>query len=158
METVKEAKYYNQLKDKKVQCLLCPQNCIIGPGRNGLCKVRRNLNGKLYAENYGVISAMHLDPVEKKPLYHFYPGRNIFSIGTVGCNMHCLFCQNSEISQVSVKDAAGFIQHVSVAEIVDKALNIPENIGIAYTYNEPGIRGYGLSTLWKLQGWLIRKA
>ena len=139
MRTVKEALYYNKLKDKKVQCLLCPQNCIIGPGRTGLCKVRGNQDGKLIAENYGEISAIHLDPVEKKPLYHFFPGRNILSIGTVGCNMHCLFCQNSEISQVGVKNAPGLTQQVSAEKMVDKALKTPVNRGIAYTYNEPVI-------------------
>jgi len=139
MQIKKEAQYYKKLPDGKVQCLLCPQYCIIGDGRAGLCKVRRNHVGKLIAENYGVVAAMHLDPIEKKPLYHFYPTGNIFSIGTVGCNMHCLFCQNSEISQTGVIKGSNNFPYVTAQEIVDKALNTKENFGIAYTYNEPGI-------------------
>jgi len=138
MEPQVEAQHYSKLKDQKVQCLLCPQNCILGPGKAGLCQVRRNIGGILYAENYGMIAAKHLDPIEKKPLYHFYPGRGIFSIGTVGCNMHCLFCQNCEISQTSVQ-AARFLKYMNPEDVVKEALSYTESIGIAYTYNEPGV-------------------
>jgi pyruvate formate lyase activating enzyme len=92
----------------------------------------------LYAENYGMVAAKHVDPIEKKPLYHFYPGRGIYSIGTVGCNMHCLFCQNCEISQTSVK-AARFLKYMEPGDVVKEARAHPESIGIAYTYNEPGV-------------------
>ena len=134
----KEASYYQKIGNNKVQCLLCPQNCIIGEEKIGLCRVRKNVKGSLIAENYGMVSAKHLDPIEKKPLYHFHPGRNILSIGTVGCNMHCLFCQNSDISQVGASDA-NFLKYYSPEKIVKEALSIEGNIGIAYTYNEPGI-------------------
>lgn len=138
MAFTREASFYQKLGTKKVQCLLCPQNCIIGPEKTGLCKVRRNSNGVLLSENYGMISAKHSDPIEKKPLYHFFPGKEIFSIGTVGCNMHCLFCQNSEISQTCVLEA-GFLKYIKPEDIIKEAQSISKNIGIAYTYNEPGI-------------------
>jgi len=99
--------------------------------------VRRNVDGKLIAENYGLVSAMHVDPVEKKPLYHFYPGRPILSLGTAGCNLHCVFCQNWEISQATVDEIP--LRHLSPAEAVQAAKQTAENIGIAYTYNEPVI-------------------
>ena len=134
----KEASYYQKIGNNKVQCLLCPQNCIIGEDKIGLCRVRKNDKGSLIAENYGMISAKQIDPIEKKPLYHFHPGKNIFSIGTIGCNMHCLFCQNSDISQVGKKEA-NFLKYHSPEKIVKEALSMEGNIGIAYTYNEPGI-------------------
>ncbi len=138
MDTKVEARYYSKLRDNKVQCLLCPQSCIIGPDKSGLCQVRSNMSGTLYSENYGMVSAKHVDPVEKKPLYHFYPGRGVFSIGTVGCNMHCLFCQNCEISQTSVSEAR-FLKYMTPSEVVREARSHPESLGIAYTYNEPGV-------------------
>ncbi len=92
----------------------------------------------LIAENYGKVSALHFDPVEKKPLYHFYPGRIIFSIGSTGCNLHCQFCQNSEISQTSPEDFYP-AQEYAPRDLVSLALQRKENIGIAYTYNEPAV-------------------
>jgi len=133
-----KASYYKEIGEKKVQCLLCPQNCIMGENKTGLCKVRKNINGDLYAENYGVVAARNIDPIEKKPLYHYHPGENIVSIGTVGCNMHCLFCQNCEISQVGISEAY-YAKYVEPEAIVKEAAGIENNIGIAFTYNEPGI-------------------
>ncbi|MDX2442828.1 MAG: AmmeMemoRadiSam system radical SAM enzyme [Bacteroidales bacterium] len=132
----KEASYYHHNKEFRVQCQLCPHNCIIKPGKSGICKVRKNIEGNLYAENYGLLSAKHMDPIEKKPLYHYFPGREVLSIGTLGCNLKCQFCQNCEISQTGITDTRLLNFH-SPEEIVQEALSIKDNIGIAYTYNEP---------------------
>jgi len=101
---MKEALYYQRLENQKVQCLLCPHHCIIAPGKRGICGVRENIEGTLYSLVYGKASSIALDPIEKKPLYHFYPGTAILSIGTVGCNFKCPFCQNWSISQVTPED------------------------------------------------------
>ncbi len=135
---MKEAEFYEQHKDNKVQCLLCPHNCIISNGKLGICKVRRNIDGKLIAENYGQVSSMAFDPVEKKPLYHFFPSKEILSIGTVGCNLKCSFCQNSEISQNSVKEYP-MLRYYDTDEVIKIAQSRAGNIGIAFTYNEPVI-------------------
>ncbi|MFN8258710.1 MAG: AmmeMemoRadiSam system radical SAM enzyme [Bacteroidales bacterium] len=132
---MKEALFYQELENEKVRCELCPHFCTINPGKTGNCKVRKNINGKLYSESYGKISGYHLDPIEKKPLYHFYPGKNILSFGSVGCNLHCKFCQNHEIAQSGVNDV--FLKELSPDSIANDALRRQNNIGIAYTYNEP---------------------
>jgi pyruvate formate lyase activating enzyme len=134
---MKEASFYRMRDDGKIGCFLCPDNCIITEGKRGACKVRRNIKGKLIAENYALITAAHTDPIEKKPLYHYYPGRPILSLGTAGCNLHCLFCQNWEISQSTVDEVP--LQKLSPEEAVQTALRTRDNIGIAYTYNEPVI-------------------
>ncbi len=134
---MKEAFFYQKKDNQKVQCSLCPDNCTIAEGRRGACKVRKNTKGMLIAENYSLISAIHTDPIEKKPLYHFYPGKPILSLGTAGCNLHCLFCQNYEISQSTVDDIP--LHFLSPEDAVNKALQISGNTGIAYTYNEPVI-------------------
>jgi len=131
-----EAQYYTKLDDNKVQCTLCPHDCVIKEGRSGICKVRANDKGRLITENYGKISGYHFDPIEKKPLYHFYPGKDILSIGSVGCNLHCQFCQNHEIAQTDVHNYP-YLKELSPGEIVNAALRQENNIGIAYTYNEP---------------------
>jgi pyruvate formate lyase activating enzyme len=131
-----EAQYYTKLTNQTVQCDLCPWNCILKPGQTGSCKVRSNENGKLVTHVFNKIAAFGIDPVEKKPLYHFYPGKNILSVGEVGCNLHCSFCQNHNISQCFASEFEGF-QEITPAQLVAKALKISRNIGIAYTYNEP---------------------
>jgi pyruvate formate lyase activating enzyme len=130
------ALYFENLTDDKVQCLLCPHKCVLKLGQTGICQVRSNRNNVLVSENYGKVSALHLDPIEKKPLYHFYPGSTILSIGSVGCNLQCNFCQNFDISQTGVVDFP-WLKEYSSEEIVKKALGTQENIGIAFTYNEP---------------------
>ena len=95
---MKEALYYKKFKNNKVQCQLCPNNCNIPNEGTGRCKVRKNINGKLYSIFYGKPCAVHIDPIEKKPLYHFLPGKKALSIATVGCNLRCSNCQNWEIS------------------------------------------------------------
>lgn len=128
-----EARYYKKLENNRVACQLCPQKCIIAIGGTGFCRVRVNQEGILYTKNYQQISSAAMDPVEKKPLYHFYPGQVIFSIGTVGCNFRCLFCQNWEIAQSEVPTRS-----LSPQEVVEYAREA-HSIGIAYTYNEPTI-------------------
>ena len=134
-----EAKYYVKLQDQKVKCLLCPHNCIIDNKKDGICKVRRNENEILTSLNYGVISSMGFDPIEKKPLYHFFPGSEILSIGSLGCNLKCQFCQNWQISQCGVEDFSRHQEIYTAERIVDFALTRKDNIGIAYTYNEPTV-------------------
>ena len=133
---MQEAHYYIKNIDGSVNCTLCPHQCKIPPGGEGLCKARENNGGILYSKVYGQLVAAHIDPIEKKPLYHFYPGSKILSIGTMGCNFHCSFCQNHAISQCS----PGVENNNSLftsTEIVHQAKGIPNNLGVAYTYNEP---------------------
>ena len=131
------ADFYSKEEDN-VRCLLCPHNCLIPNNKPGICKVRHNINGVLYTDVYGKIAALHSDPIEKKPLYHFYPGRKILSVGTIGCNFHCSFCQNYQLSQCKPSDSKGEY-NLSPHELVDWAQSIPGNLGIAYTYNEPTV-------------------
>jgi len=133
---MKKAVFFEKLGQKKVKCNLCPHHCLIDDGKSGICLVRKNIDGDLFSENYEKVSAISIDPIEKKPLYHFYPGKKILSIGSVGCNLKCKFCQNYEISQVTVDEFA-FLKSYTSEEIVQMALEKAENIGLAYTYNEP---------------------
>lgn len=125
----------------KVECEICPHHCKIEEGHLGLCRGRTNSNGKIICENYGRLTALALDPIEKKPLYHFTPGSRILSIGSYGCNLNCPFCQNCDISMVNGREIDSI--KVSCEELVRKAVSLQGkgNIGIAYTYNEPLI-GY----------------
>lgn len=131
-----EALFYTKLENQTVQCDLCPWFCILKPGQSGNCKVRNNESGTLVTQVFNKVAAMGIDPIEKKPLYHFYPGKTILSIGEVGCNLHCSFCQNYRISQCFATGFDGF-HEITSEKLVDRALQIPQNIGIAYTYNEP---------------------
>lgn len=135
---MKEASFYLKEGDGGVKCQLCPHQCTLIDGMSGICRVRRNLQGQLITENYGLLASVHLDPIEKKPLYHFYPGEKILSVGSVGCNMNCSFCQNCEISQVGVKEF-GLLKEYTPEELVKLAKSTTNNIGIAYTYNEPTV-------------------
>jgi pyruvate formate lyase activating enzyme len=122
--------------NNKIQCLLCPHYCKIAEGDTGICGVRKNSGKKIELITYGVISGHSLDPVEKKPLYHFFPGKNILSIGSYGCNMRCDFCQNWHISQ---NIAGEFSRRTSPEEILNETMSVSNNVGIAFTYNEPVI-------------------
>ena len=117
-----------------VQCHLCPNNCTLKPGARGMCKVRENRGGKLWTLVYGIPCAIHTDPIEKKPLFHFFPGISVFSLATAGCNLRCKFCQNWDISQSSPEELKNL--NLSPEEIVQevKRNKIPS---IAYTYSEP---------------------
>jgi pyruvate formate lyase activating enzyme len=118
----------------KVQCELCPKLCIIGPGQSGECRVRVNLDGVLRTVVYGYPCSASIDPVEKKPVFHFLPGTLIFSIATVGCNLHCKNCQNWEISQANPEDSRAFA--CPPAKVVALAKQY-KCLSIAYTYTEP---------------------
>ena len=118
----------------KLECLLCPHHCKLDIGKTGICGVRKNTGEKIELTTYGVLSGYSLDPVEKKPLYHFFPGHNILSIGSFGCNMKCDFCQNFHISQ---KVPESLVPEVTINKIIKDALSTEKNIGIAFTYNEP---------------------
>lgn len=128
---MKEAACYDKREDGRVHCHLCPHHCVIGEGRVGLCGVRRNRGGVLYSEIYEQVTSVAMDPIEKKPLYHFHPGSQILSLGTRGCNFACEFCQNWAISQ---EDAATSPLKSKAAVL---AAQREGSIGIAYTYNEP---------------------
>ncbi len=130
--SAREASYYERGKDSSVLCRLCPHACVIKPDRCGICQVRRNEGGVLYTDIYGEVSSIAMDPVEKKPLYHYYPGKMIFSIGTKGCNLKCPYCQNWQISQ----NPRARTRNYSPKDIVDLALQ-EKTFGIAYTYSEP---------------------
>lgn len=121
----------------KLKCNACHHHCNLSENQTGLCKARSNKNGKIVPINYGEITGLALDPIEKKPLNHFYPGSKILSVGSFGCNLKCSFCQNYEISTVGKDELK--TQHVTPENLVQIALDlIPRgNIGIAYTYNEP---------------------
>lgn len=140
---MKQALFYEKLKDQKVKCHLCNHYCLISNGRRGLCGVRENQDGKLYTLVYGKVIAQHIDPIEKKPLFHFLPGTESYSIATVGCNFRCSFCQNADISQAS-KEGYFFQkqeipgEEMTPEQIVHEAIhnNCPS---ISYTYTEPTI-------------------
>lgn len=125
----------------KAQCDICPHRCSIEEGHTGLCRARGNRNGVIVDENYGVVTSLALDPIEKKPLYRFFPGSRILSAGSYGCNLRCPFCQNHEISMCGPHDTSG--ARMAPETLVERALElIPRgNIGLAFTYNEPLI-GY----------------
>ena len=118
----------------EIQCQLCPKKCIINPGERGECKIRFNLNGKLITLTYGHPCAVHIDPIEKKPLFHFYPGEKILSIATAGCNLHCKNCQNWQISQANPEDIPSY--RLPPQDLVNLALKYNLSM-LAYTYTEP---------------------
>lgn len=129
-----ECRYYQRLDDGRVECTLCPHHCKIANGKTGICRSRRNKDGMLVSEVYGKPCSLAIDPIEKKPLYHFHPGTKCLSIACTGCNFRCLNCQNHEISQVSPADVGHY--DLSPQQVVDLCLghHCP---GIAYTYTEP---------------------
>jgi len=123
-----------------VTCELCPHNCAIPKNAAGFCGVRENVGGRLFAAGYGLVSAIALDPIEKKPLYRFHPGKHVLSVGGFGCNLNCPFCQNAAISRDYDSSRAECLSPERLAKLA--AQTVPDgNIGVAYTYNEPLI-GY----------------
>ncbi|MEA3447182.1 MAG: AmmeMemoRadiSam system radical SAM enzyme [Bacteroidota bacterium] len=132
----KEAYFYKIRKDGKALCQLCPQACVLEENEMSMCGTRMLIDGKLWALSYGQIIAGHIDPVEKKPIYHFMPGSEVYSIGTAGCNMHCKNCQNSDISQASNPVKPSRI--ITPKQIVDNVASHGLQ-SIAYTYTEPTI-------------------
>jgi pyruvate formate lyase activating enzyme len=135
---MKEAMLYERLPDGKVRCNLCAHRCVIADGRKGICQVRENRDGTLYTLVYGRVITQHVDPIEKKPLLHFYPGTRAYSIATVGCNFRCRWCQNWEISQMVRERHLVMGEEVSPEEIASAAKRSGCR-SIAYTYTEPTI-------------------
>lgn len=129
-----EAVLQEKKENGKVLCTACARLCLIGPGQNGFCGIRKNIDGNLHLLTYGRPYGLHVDPIEKKPVLHMYPGYNVLSFGTTGCNFACQYCQNYDMSQR--RDVAG--AHMSPEEIVDAAVESGCQ-GIAYTYNEPTV-------------------
>lgn len=128
-------KYQNILTNGKIQCNICPRNCQIAEGQEGFCHVRKNVNGRIILDTYGYNTGLAIDPIEKKPLYHFYPASAVLSFGTLGCNMGCQFCQNWHISKNKSENR---INKTTPEEIIQIAL--AHNCkSVAFTYNEPVI-------------------
>lgn len=144
---MKEVYLYKKLKDNKVQCQTCSHYCVISAGNRGICGVKENIDGKLYSLNYGKIIASNIDPIEKKPFFHFLPGSDSLSIATVGCNFSCVNCQNWSISQQSKPNKPILGEDLPPKEIVKIALEnkLPS---VSYTYTEPTIfLEYALDTM-----------
>ena len=139
MEYKKEALLYERLDKNKVRCNLCYKRCILKEGQVGLCGVRKNEGGKLYTLIYGVVSSIALDPIEKKPLFHFYPKSLALSLGTWGCNFRCLHCQNWEISYEKLTEETRSMSKLISPEELIKIAQRYNAHGIAFTYNEPTI-------------------
>jgi len=137
---MKEAMLYEKLEGKRVRCFLCSHHCHISEGKRGICAVRENINGVLFSLVYGKIIASHVDPIEKKPLFHFLPASYSFSIATVGCNLRCQHCQNYEISQFPRERPEVPIPGEDMTP--EAVVNLAERYGcksISYTYTEPTI-------------------
>jgi pyruvate formate lyase activating enzyme len=163
----KLAQWWEPADSGKLLCTLCPRYCKIGEGQAGFCFIRQNLDGKLYNIGYGRPTGFAVDPIEKKPLHHFYPGSGILSFGTAGCNLGCKFCQNWSMSKARLADINAL--HVSPEEVVKlaKEHNVP---AIAYTYNDPTIFGEyvidisrmarieGISSVMVTAGYIDKKA
>ncbi|MBY0755082.1 radical SAM protein [Clostridium sardiniense] len=134
---MKEARFYN-IEDGKIRCNLCPHRCLIKDGHFGICGARKSSSVcgelKLYTINYGEITSISMDRIEKKPLYEFYKGSEILSIGSFGCNFKCSFCQNYSISQYMPKS-----KKMTVEEVSELVCSTFDNLGVAFTYNEPSI-------------------
>jgi pyruvate formate lyase activating enzyme len=135
---IKEAVLFERLPQNRVRCLLCAHGCVIPPFKKGICGVRENRNGTLFTLVYGNIIAENIDPIEKKPLFHVFPGSQSLSVATVGCNFRCSFCQNNEISQMPREKGGIMGRETSPESIVAQALQSGART-IAYTYTEPTV-------------------
>ena len=131
---MKRAKYWQTLKNKWLECTLCPRHCKMDEGQRGLCLGRHRIGDELFAETYGLACGLAIDPIEKKPLRHFLPGTEVLSFGTTGCNLTCGFCQNVHLSRASVVEG----NPLSPADIVHAAID-HQCASVAFTYNEPTV-------------------
>jgi pyruvate formate lyase activating enzyme len=131
------ARLWRKLSDGIVECKLCPNGCQLNEGERGICRVRQNIQGNLYTINYSRIASAHVDPIEKKPMFHFLPGSTAYSIATAGCNMWCKFCQNWELSQSNPEDLDSV--EIKPADLPHRAMSSGSKV-IAYTYNEPTVQ------------------
>jgi pyruvate formate lyase activating enzyme len=164
-----EAMLYDKLPNDRVRCRVCSHGCVIGPGRRGICAVRENVDGTLTSLVYGRLIARDVDPIEKKPLYHFYPGTRAYSIASIGCNFTCLFCQNHYISQYPRVHAGRIVgDRIPAEEVVADAIGNGCR-SIAYTYTEPTVaieyildvmrlaRDAGLCNAWVSNGYFTEE-
>ena len=170
MRMNKEALLWDSLDDKRVHCHLCAHECRIPESKFGICGVRQNVDGILYTLVYGQVIAAHVDPIEKKPLYHFLPGSLSYSIATVGCNFRCGFCQNWQISQASRRDGAGASGATLMPEEIVEEARRNHCLSISYTYTEPTIffeyaydtailaKKAGLANVFVTNGYMTRQA
>lgn len=133
-ETFQEASFYEKLEGGRIQCQLCPNRCILAKGQRGICGARENQNGKLVSLIYGKVSISAVDPIEKKPFYHFLPGSKAYSISTVGCNLDCQYCQNWDIAHRQPEDVQ--TTKMTPEQVVEDAIKSGSPV-IAFTYNEP---------------------
>ena len=168
-EILKEAVLWEPAEGQKVQCRLCSFRCRIGAGKLGHCNVRKNIGGKLYSLNYDKVCATNVDPIEKKPMYHFQPGSRSFSIAAVGCNFRCEFCQNWQISQAALETGRIDGEAITPEQIVEAAVRSGCK-SIAYTYTEPTIfmelcndcarpaKERGLANVFVSNGYMTREA
>ena len=135
---MKEAYLYEKMEHERVRCFLCSHKCLIKEGAKGICGVRENRGGMLVSLVYGKVIAQHVDPIEKKPLFHFLPGSRSYSIATVGCNFKCRFCQNADISQMPNDQDQVWGKDITPPEIVEEVVS-SRSATIAFTYTEPTI-------------------
>lgn len=166
---VKEAMLYEKLDGQHVRCALCSHRCRIAPAKRGICGVRENREGTLFSLVYGSVIAASVDPVEKKPLYHLYPGSDSYSIAAVGCNFRCSFCQNHEISQMPREEGRIAGREMSPRRVVDEAVDSASK-SISYTYTEPTVffefardtaclaREKGLKNIFVTNGFMTQEA
>jgi len=177
--SMKEALFYRKLAGKRVRCLLCPFSCLLKPGERGQCRVRVNLGGTLYTLVYGRVLAYHVDPIEKKPLYHFLPASRAYSVATAGCNLRCIFCQNYLLSQAYPEGYTYARPSAEVLAMESPVVLSPEDTvreamrkgcrSIAFTYSEPSVfyeymldtarlaRKNGIRTVWVTAGYLNKE-
>ena len=166
---MKQAILYKELKNKSVRCNVCEHHCVISNGQRGICGVRENKNGELFSLVYGKAIAINIDPIEKKPIFHFLPGSYSLSVATVGCNFSCLHCQNYDISQGPRENSQILGENLLPQQIVKLAIKhkVPS---ISYTYTEPTIfieyaletmklaKKQGLKNIWITNGYMTSEA
>ncbi len=164
-----KAMLWEKLEDGRIHCFLCAHHCKIAADGFGFCGMRQNTGGELFTYAYGKVIASHVDPIEKKPLYHFLPGSYAYSIATIGCNFRCPFCQNWEISQLSVRDDGMEGNELTPGDVVREAMR-NDCRSISYTYTEPTIffeyaydtariaREHGLYNSFVTNGYMTKEA
>ncbi|MEN6479466.1 MAG: AmmeMemoRadiSam system radical SAM enzyme [Anaerolineales bacterium] len=162
---MREALLYDRLAEQRVRCRLCAHGCTIAPGRRGICGVRENREGTLFSLVYGRLVAEAVDPIEKKPLFHFHPGSTALSIATAGCNLSCRFCQNADISQTP-REEGRIWGRATTPEAVVQAAQRAQSRSIAYTYSDPTVfaeyalavgrlaRAAGIANVWVTNGFM----
>jgi pyruvate formate lyase activating enzyme len=164
---IKEGVLFDELADNKVRCNVCSHRCTIAEGKLGICRTRQNKNGKLYTLIYNTVSSEAVDPIEKKPLYHFLPGTLSYSLGTIGCNFRCQHCQNWNISQANLDES--YTMEITPETAIKRALASGSK-SISWTYNEPAIwheytydsavlaKKVGLKTIYVTNGYITPEA